>query len=50
MGEDATGALLGVELFILLVAVATATALLARRSALPYSVALVLAGLGLMGS
>jgi CPA1 family monovalent cation:H+ antiporter len=36
-----------VELFVLLVAVATAVALIARRSVLPYSVALVLAGLAL---
>jgi CPA1 family monovalent cation:H+ antiporter len=39
--------LLPVELFVILVSVATAVALLARRAALPYSVALVLAGLGL---
>ncbi len=39
--------LLPVELFVLLVVVATAVALVARRSALPYTVALVLAGLGI---
>jgi Na+:H+ antiporter len=47
MNETAIDSLLAVELFVLLVAVATAVALIARRSALPYSVALVLAGLGL---
>jgi len=41
--EDAT--LLPVELFVLLVAAAAGVALLTRRSAIPYSVALVLAGL-----
>ena len=40
-------ALLPVELFVALIAVATLVALVARRVALPYSVALVLAGLGL---
>ena len=40
-------ALLPGELFVLLIAIATGVALLARRSALPYSVALVLAGLGM---
>ena len=39
--------LLPIELLILLIAIATAVALVARRVALPYSVALVLAGLGL---
>ena len=39
--------LLPIELFILLVALATGIALVARRLAIPYSVALVLAGLGL---
>ena len=39
--------LLPVELFVLLIAIATGLALLARRSALPWSVTLVLAGLGL---
>ncbi len=38
---------LGIELFVLLVLVATIVAILARRAALPYSVGLVLAGLGL---
>ncbi len=38
---------LGIELFVLLVLVATIVAIVARRAALPYSVALVLAGLGL---
>jgi CPA1 family monovalent cation:H+ antiporter len=46
MSED-PAILLPVELFVLLVAVATAVALIARRAALPYSVALVLAGLAL---
>ncbi len=45
--EPPSDVLLPVELFILLIAIATGVALLARRSALPYSVALVLAGLGL---
>jgi len=40
-------ALLPVELFVLLIAIATGLALLARRTALPWSVTLVLAGLGL---
>lgn len=44
--EEVT-ALLTVELFIVLVLVATVVALIARRVALPYSVALVLAGLGI---
>src|SRR6187455_2888838 len=39
--------LLPVELLVILIAIATAVTLLARRVALPYSVALVLAGLGL---
>jgi Na+:H+ antiporter len=39
--------LLPIELLVLLIAIATAVALVARRAALPYSVALVLAGLGL---
>jgi CPA1 family monovalent cation:H+ antiporter len=47
MTESETAGLLPVELFVLLVVVATAVALVARRSALPYSVALVLAGLGI---
>ncbi len=44
---ESTDGLLTVELFVLLVAVATGVALLARRTVLPYSVALVLAGLAL---
>lgn len=44
--EEVT-ALLTVELFIVLVLVATVVALIARRVALPYSVALVLAGLAI---
>ncbi len=47
MSDTTVDGLLPVELFILLVAVATAVALIARRSVLPYSVALVLAGLAL---
>ncbi len=47
MTESETAGLLPVELFVLLVTVATAVALVARRSALPYTVALVLAGLGI---
>jgi CPA1 family monovalent cation:H+ antiporter len=47
MTETEPAGLLPIELFILLVIVATAVALLARRSAVPYSVALVLAGLGI---
>ena len=47
MGEGTVDGLVGIELFVLLVAVATAVALVTRRSVLPYSVALVLAGLGL---
>ncbi len=47
MSETQTGGLVPVELFVLLVAVATTVALLARRVALPYTVALVLAGLGI---
>lgn len=39
--------LLGVELFVVLLALATAVALVARKVPLPYSVALVLAGLGI---
>jgi CPA1 family monovalent cation:H+ antiporter len=45
--EHPPDALLPGELFVLLIAIATGVALLARRSALPYSVALVLAGLGM---
>ena len=47
MFETQSAGLLGIELFVLLVIVATAVALLTRRSALPYSVALVLAGLAI---
>jgi monovalent cation:H+ antiporter, CPA1 family len=47
MNPATVDGLLPVELFVLLVAVATGVALVARRVALPYSVALVLAGLGL---
>jgi monovalent cation:H+ antiporter, CPA1 family len=39
--------LVTIELFVILVLVATVVALVARRIALPYSVALVLAGLGI---
>jgi Na+:H+ antiporter len=42
-----TDALIPIELFIVLIAIATLVALVARRFALPYSVALVMAGLGL---
>ncbi len=45
MTESEIAGLLPVELFVLLVVVATAVALVARRFALPYTVALVLAGL-----
>ncbi len=45
--NERTAVLLPVELFVLLVAIATGVALVARRAALPYSVALVLAGLAL---
>ncbi len=45
--SDTSGGFLAIELFVVLVIVATAVALLSRRSALPYSVALVLAGLGI---
>ncbi len=44
---DSSGGFLAIELFVGLVVVATAVALLSRRSAIPYSVALVLAGLGI---
>ena len=46
MTDPEPAGLLPVELFVLLVVVATVVALVARRAALPYSVALVLAGLG----
>jgi CPA1 family monovalent cation:H+ antiporter len=39
--------LVGVELFVLLLAVAVAVALVTRRLSIPYSVALVVAGLGI---
>jgi monovalent cation:H+ antiporter, CPA1 family len=42
-GQD----LVGVELFVLLLAVAVAVALVTRRLSIPYSVALVVAGLGI---
>ena len=45
--DGSVDAPLGIELFVLLVLVATIVAILARRAALPYSVGLVLAGLGL---
>lgn len=45
--SDTSGGFLAIELFVGLVVVATAVALVSRRSALPYSVALVLAGLGI---
>lgn len=44
--EDVAG-LITIELFVLLVLLATVVALVARRVALPYSVALVLAGLAI---
>jgi Na+:H+ antiporter len=47
MTDSEIAGLLPVELFVLLVTVATAVALVARRSALPYTVALVMAGLGI---
>ncbi len=47
MTDTEPAALLPVELFVLLVVVATVVALVARRAAVPYSVALVLAGLGI---
>jgi CPA1 family monovalent cation:H+ antiporter len=45
--EPPSDVLLPAELFVLLIAIASGVALIARRSALPYSVALVLAGLAL---
>ena len=42
-----TGGILTIELFVLLVLLATIVALVARRVALPYSVALVVAGLAI---
>ena len=47
MTETEAAGLLPVELFVILLAIATGVALLARRVPLPYSVALVLAGLGI---
>ncbi|MEI7744318.1 MAG: sodium:proton antiporter [Chloroflexota bacterium] len=47
MHESDAAGLLPVELFVVLVAVATVVAFLTRRTPLPYSVALVLAGLGI---
>ncbi len=47
MTQSEPAGLLPVELFVLLVVVATALALIARRSPLPYTVALVLAGLAI---
>src|SRR5262245_2882714 len=47
MPTSETAGLLPVELFILLVAIATGVAFIARRTAVPNSVALVIAGLGL---
>ena len=41
------GAILGVELFVVLLAVAVGVSLLTRRVPIPYSVALVLAGLAI---
>ena len=47
MQEAAFIPLVPIELFVVLLAVATAVALVAKRVPLPYSVALVLAGLGI---
>jgi CPA1 family monovalent cation:H+ antiporter len=47
MTESEPAGLLPIELFVLLVVVATVVAFIARRSALPYTVALVLAGLAI---
>jgi Na+:H+ antiporter len=47
MTDPEPAGLLPVELFVLLLAVATAVALVARRAAVPYTVALVLAGLAI---
>jgi len=47
MGDSISGGFLAIELFVGLVIVAVAVALIARRSAIPYSVGLVLAGLGI---
>ena len=43
----ATGSILGVELFVVLVAIACVVALVTRRLSIPYSVALVVAGLAI---
>jgi CPA1 family monovalent cation:H+ antiporter len=47
MQDSVTGGFLAIELFVGLVIIAVAVALIARRSAVPYSVGLVLAGLGI---
>ena len=47
MGKTGSSGFVAIELFVLLLVVASAVALLTRRSALPYSVALVLAGLAI---
>jgi Na+:H+ antiporter len=47
MSDTANSGFLAIELFVGLVVVATGVALVARRSALPYSVGLVLAGLAI---
>ena len=47
MQDNVSGGFLAIELFVGLVIVAVAVALIARRSAIPYSVGLVLAGLGI---
>jgi CPA1 family monovalent cation:H+ antiporter len=47
MQESVEAFFVPIELFVVLLAVATAVALLAKRVPLPYSVALVLAGLGI---
>ncbi|MEO5964957.1 MAG: sodium:proton antiporter [Candidatus Limnocylindrales bacterium] len=45
MAESATAALIPIELLVLILMIATGVSIIARRAALPYSVALVLAGL-----
>lgn len=47
MSDSHGSGLLPIELFVVLVVIATGVALLARRTPLPYSVALVLAGLAI---
>ncbi len=47
MQDSVSGGFLAIELFVGLVIIAVAVALIARRSAIPYSVGLVLAGLGI---